>query len=163
MRICSSGVVLIFCLSSWACGKGDNSGAVKANASIKPGMAIWEAIDIAEQSQFADAWITASGKQCSHPGIEVGRNSGPRYVRVIRAESDEEDALSGAYVEEGFGTREEFIKALQSNTALFSGCRVIEFDMGRYEGWWPPADAFEVTVDVNGRVTAVGPLKELGE
>jgi hypothetical protein len=50
MKNLSCGVTALVCLASLGCGSGDNSGAVRAQAGIKPGMAIWDALDHAEQS-----------------------------------------------------------------------------------------------------------------
>jgi hypothetical protein len=76
---------------------------------------------------------------------------------------DSKYPVSGyAYLEEGFATREEFLKAVQARTSLFSGCRAIVFVLGRYQGW-PSADSFEVTLDSEGRIKAVTPLEEVGD
>ena len=142
-----------------ACGSGDNSAAIKAHAGVKPGMPIWEALDFADQTQFPDISFTAWGKECSHPGVEVGRRSGPVYLKILKPQMDPKYPVSGyAYTQQGFASREEFVAAVKENVSLFSACKSIVFVMGRYQGW-PAADSFGVTVDGSGRITAVTPLE----
>ena len=151
----------LVCVSVLGCGSGDNSGAVKAHAAIQVGMPIWDALDVAERSQFPDIAFDAWGKQCSHPGIQVGRKAGPRFVRVLRPEMDAKYPVSGyAYSEEGFATPEEFVAAVRAKKSLFTACQAIVFLMGRYQGW-PSADSFEVTVDPEGRIKTVSVLEEV--
>ena len=144
-----------------ACGSGDRTAGVKAHATVKAGMPVWAALDAIEQAQLPDISFSASGKDCSHPGVEVGRKAGPRFLRVLRKEMDPKYPVSGhAYVEEGFASRDEFTKALQARVGLFTACKSVVVFLGRYQGWGN-ADGFEIAVDQQGVITNVSPLKEL--
>lgn len=145
-----------------ACGgSGDRSAGLKAHAQVKPGIPIWTALDSIEQAQFPDITFSASGKECSHPGVEVGRKSGPRFLRVLRKDIDPKYPVTGyAYTEEGFATSDEFLKALQARVDLFVACKSVVVFLGRYQGWGN-ADGFEMSIDKQGTVTSVTPLKEL--
>jgi hypothetical protein len=140
-----------------ACGS-DNSRAVKAHSLLRPGMTLAQVFDIAEQGLMPDLLVMANPKDCSRR-FQIGRRSGPRYIRVISDKADPRYPVSGyAYKEEGFASREAFLDALERSSKDFLQCKTIVLFLMRYQGGGD-GDANELKFDDAGKVASVGPLE----
>ena len=135
---------------------GDNSAILKTHAATRPGMAIWDAVGQADAIQLADVTYHVVGKDCSHPGFEVGRYNGLPFLKIIRADANRDEHITmRPYTEHGYATREELVGAVKTHVQLFANCKAIVFSFMRDQAW-PSDDSFEVTVDHTGRIMSVG-------
>jgi hypothetical protein len=148
----------VFVVLLVACGANDNSSAVKAHSLVKPGMTLAEAFDLAESSQRPDLLVMANPKDCDSTMFQIGRHSGPRYIRVYGNNVDPKYPTTGReYREDGFASRQDFLDAVSAHSGEFLTCKSINFFLMRYQGWWS-GDSFELTFDDQGKVVSVGPL-----
>jgi hypothetical protein len=141
-------------------GQGDASVVRGFYPKVRPGMALAEAIAEGEKAQAYDIDFRVVGNPCPEGYIEVGRHSGPPYIRITKAPSDpNRPSSSRAYHEFGYASRDEFACGLAETLPSFYGCKEFRFIFGRYQGW-PRSDSFGVVVNEKGLITSVTELRE---
>ena len=152
-------ILILVSIWSVGCGAGDNSAVRAFYSTVKPGASLPQLIAEAERAQAYDIQVSVSGRGCPGNELYVQRSSFEPSIRITQPPPNSARSWEQPYTENGYATREDFARGLSELVPRFYSCKGFVFTFGRYQGW-PRSDSFTVTVDEQGRVSSVSPLKE---
>lgn len=121
-------VTALLLVAALGCERRDCSRVVAAHGAVKPGMTLVEAIAITEAAQLPDLeWIVRSSDS-GVPPFEVSRE--PYRIRFYNRPRQQHDGVNAPpYQESGYGSRSEFLAALNASSDRLAGHRRIEITM----------------------------------
>ena len=151
-------VPIAFVTISLGCGGlGDDSAIRTFRTTVRVGDSLPDVIAAGEKAQAFDIEYRVRSRACPTDELLVERHSFQPLIRVSHATPERTQFWEQAYDETGYATREDFARGLSEIVPKFYACKDFVFTFARLGGW-PSSDSFTVTVDADGKLTAVSDL-----
>jgi len=143
-----------------ACEPTDCSRVEKAHQSVKEGMAFHEVVATTEAAQMPDLDWIVTGEDDKLPRFEISKQPYRIrfYARPFQPGRDMSDTVP--YVEHGYGTREEFLRAVVAESNAFTRHSTVRFAMHCLRGG-SDIEEFTVTLSPSGTVASVSTVEHV--
>jgi hypothetical protein len=152
----ATALVLPFLL---ACEAPDNNAVRSFYAGVKPGVSLLQVVQEGERAQKEDVQFSVTAQDCPGPYVELGRGYEILHIRITQPPAVSNPSSAPDYVETGYASRDEFLRAVADQLPEFYSCKSFRLEFGR-DHIWPTTDVFAVQVDSDGNITSVSDLRE---